>query len=93
MISYAAEYAKGKINIKDVLALLSMVPVPDAIIWLDNGIDLALQRYAEREKMSGCRPGVFITRAGYVSGNEICQCIFDVFPDGNRLRINWAHEI
>jgi hypothetical protein len=88
LISYAAEYSKSPIRVEDVLATLSALPMPYALIYLDNGVEVAQQRYRNRQERTGRRADVDVTPEAFAQAQEICTRIVDMFPSPRILHLS-----
>jgi len=93
LLSHAAEYSDRFVRIEDALAVLHILPLPQAVIYLDSGVETAYQRYCQRQELTGRRAGVKVTQAGFVQAQEICDHIVGMFPLQQVLRVNGVSDI
>jgi thymidylate kinase len=87
LLSYAAEYSKTPVHIDDVLAVLRVIPLPGAVIYLDCGVEVSFRRYQKRQKLTKRRAEVNVTIEGFKQAQEICDYIIGTLPRTKVLRV------
>lgn len=93
LLSYAAEYSDGVVHIEDVIAVLSVLPLPKAIVYIDSGVETAYQRYCRRQQLTGRRAEVEVTLGGFLQAQEICDRIVAMFPPEQVIRVGEGGNI
>jgi thymidylate kinase len=93
LFSYAAEYAKKDVVSADVLKLLPVLPKPNGMIYLKNSVDMSLKRYLRRQESTGRRPDAKVNRQRFEIAGEICEGIWDFFPEDKKFLVAGESEM
>lgn len=75
LLSYAAEDAAEAADVQDVLALLDILPLPHAILYVDVPAQVAYERYLFRQAIEGVRSGVSVSLPKYVHAQMVSNAI------------------
>lgn len=87
LLSYAAEYSRRPVRVDDALAALRGLPLPQAVVYLDSGVETAHRRYRQRQQLTGRRAEAEVTSEGFAQAQEICDRIVGMFPPTQVMRV------
>lgn len=87
LLSYAAENACKAVDIRDVLALLDALPLPNIVLYVAVPPEVAYERYLLRQEIEGARSGVSVSLLKYLHAETVLHAILDRLASHRILKV------
>ncbi len=91
LLSYATENANSAVENRDILFLLDILPLPQAVIYVDVPAEVAYERYLFRQAVEGVRDGVSVSLPKYIDAETLALAIIGRIGANKVLKVENTH--